>query len=402
MQHPTRFSNLPQYAFPRLRALLDPHQGGGEALHMSIGEPKHKFPQFVPELLLRYADGFNVYPPNDGTPELRQTIARWLENRYDLQALDPDKNVLSLNGTREGLFNAALALCPERKNAAQPVVLIPNPFYQCYAVAARAIGAEPVFVPAPKDNGFLPDFDAIPVDILERTAIVYMCSPSNPQGAVASARYWENLILLAEKYDFRIFADECYAEIYRDTPPAGALSAAQTINADPERVLVFHSLSKRSNLPGLRSGFAAGGAKSIAAMKQLRNYTGAPVPLPIQQVSAAVWADEAHVVQNRALYQEKFDACDRILGNIPEYSSPQAGFFLWLRVDDGEKAALRLWKETGVRALPGAYLSRPSDPRLGDGNPGAGYLRVALVAEIADIERGLSAIRDCLYDRADV
>ena len=402
MQYPTRFSNLPQYAFPRLRALLDPHQGGGEALHMSIGEPKHKFPQFVPQLLLRHADGINKYPPNDGTPELRQAIARWLENRYDLHALNPDKNVLSLNGTREGLFNAALALCPERKNAAQPVVLIPNPFYQCYAVAARAVGAEPVFVPAPKDNGFLPNFDAIPVDILERTAIVYMCSPSNPQGAVASAQYWENLILLAEKYDFWIFADECYAEIYRDTPPAGALSGAQAINADPERVLVFHSLSKRSNLPGLRSGFAAGGAKSIARMKQLRNYTGAPVPLPIQQVSAAVWADEAHVVQNRALYQEKFDVCDKILGNIPEYSAPQAGFFLWLKVDDGEKAALRLWKETGVRALPGAYLSRPSDRRLGDGNPGAGYLRVALVAEIADIERGLLAIRDCLYDHADV
>jgi len=401
MQYPTRFSNLPEYAFPRLRALLDPYAGGAETLHMSIGEPKHKFPDFVPELLLKYADGFNKYPPNDGSPELRGAIARWLEGRFDLTPVDPDKNVLSLNGTREGLFNAALALCPERKNGQQPIILIPNPFYQCYAVAARAAGAEPVFVPAPEDNGFLPNFAEVPVDMLERTAVVYMCSPSNPQGAVASLTYWQELIALAEKYDFRIFADECYSEIYRETAPVGALTAAQSIAADPERVMVFHSLSKRSNLPGLRSGFAAGGAKSIAEMKQLRNYTGAPVPLPIQQVSAAVWSDEGHVVKNRTLYQRKFDIADRILGNYAGYTSPQAGFFLWLKVKDGETAALKLWQDAGVRALPGEYLSRPTDTRLGHGNPGSEYLRVALVADEKDVERGLYAIRDCLGDQCE-
>ncbi len=396
MQYPTRFSDLPEYAFPRLRALLDSHAGGGGPLHMSIGEPKHKFPAFVPEMLAEHAEGFNKYPPNDGSPELRGAIADWLARRFGISRPDPDRNILSLNGTREGLFNAALALCPETKNGKQPVVLLPNPFYQCYAVAALAAGAEPVFVPAPEDNGFLPDFAAVPRDLLERTAIVYMCSPSNPQGAVADDAYWQALLALAEQHDFRVFADECYSEIYRDTPPDGALKASENMGGDPERLTVFHSLSKRSNLPGFRSGFAAGGAKSIAEMKQLRNYTGAPVPLPIQQVSAAVWADEAHVAENRRLYKRKFDISDRILGELPGYTSPVAGFFLWLKVGDGEAAALKLWRETGVRALPGEYLSRDTDARLGGGNPGKAYLRVALVADEGDVERGLNAIRACL------
>ena len=396
MQYPTRFSDLPEYAFPRLRALLDPHAGGGESLHMSIGEPKHKFPAFVPEMLAEHAEGFNKYPPNDGSPELRGAIADWLARRFGISRPDSDRNILSLNGTREGLFNAALALCPETKNGKQPVVLLPNPFYQCYAVAALAAGAEPVFVPAPEDNGFLPDFAAVPRDLLERTAIVYMCSPSNPQGAVADDAYWQALLALGEKHDFRVFADECYSEIYRDTPPDGALKASENMGSDPERLTVFHSLSKRSNLPGFRSGFAAGGAKSIAEMKQLRNYTGAPVPLPIQQVSAAVWADEVHVAENRRLYKRKFDISDRILGELPGYTSPTAGFFLWLKVGDGEAAALKLWRETGVRALPGEYLSRDTDARLGGGNPGKAYLRVALVADEGDVERGLNAIRACL------
>lgn len=392
MQYPTRLSNLPEYAFPRLRALLDPHKSDGDVLHMSIGEPKHPFPDFVTEMLVRYADGFNVYPPNDGSPELRAAIAQWLQTRFQLNSVDPDTQVLSLNGTREGLFNAALALCPEHKNGQKPVVLLPNPFYQCYAVAALMAGAEPVFVSATVENGFMPDFEAISEDILNRTAIVYMCSPSNPQGAVASAEYWTNLLKLAERHDFRIFSDECYSEIYRNKPPTGALQAAQASGADPERVTVFHSLSKRSNLPGFRSGFAAGGRKSIGLMKQLRNYTGAPVPLPIQQVSAALWSEEGHVAKNREKYQRKFALADKILGDFPEYQSPEAGFFLWLNVGDGEAAALKLWKETGVRALPGAYLSRDTEV----GNPGHAYLRVALVAEEQEIERGLTAIRDCL------
>ncbi|HSF92258.1 MAG TPA: aminotransferase class I/II-fold pyridoxal phosphate-dependent enzyme [Paracoccaceae bacterium] len=395
MQFPQRFSALPEYAFPRLRALLDHHEAGGPVLHMSIGEPKHPFPDYVPGLIMRFADGFNQYPPNEGSPELRAAISAYISGRYGV-ATDPDTQIMALNGTREGLFNTCLALCPEEKNGAQPVVLLPNPFYQCYMVAAVTAGAEPVFVPAPQENGFLPDFASVPTELLDRTAVVYLCSPSNPQGAVASAEYWQDLLRLAEKHDFRVFADECYAEIYRGTPPYGALQAAQDVGADPERVVVFHSLSKRSNLPGMRSGFVASGPKNLVAIKRLRAYTGAPLPLPIQQVSAYVWADEDHAAANRARYAKKFDIADRILGDCAGYTSPQAGFFLWLNVGDGEKAALKLWRETGVRVLPGKYLSNTTDPRLGGGNPGAEFVRVALVAEEQDIERGLTAIRACL------
>ncbi len=394
MDHPKRFSDLPEYAFPRLRALLEGVAPGGPEIAMSIGEPQHAFPTFVPEIIAENQAGFSKYPPNDGLPELREAITDWVSARYGLQGITAAAHVLPLNGTREGLFNAALALCPEEKAGQQPAVLLPNPFYQCYAVAALAAGAEPVYVSAREETGFLPNFAALDPKLLERTAIVYMCSPSNPQGAVAGKAYWEQLIGLAERYDFKVFADECYSEIYRDTPPTGALEVAQSMGADRESVLIFHSLSKRSNLAGLRSGFCAGGPQAIAAMKQLRNYAGAPLPLPLQHAAVAVWRDEAHVVENRALYHEKFTLADEILGNTPGYLSPEAGFFLWLRVPDGEAATLTLWREAGVKVLPGAYLSR--EPGDGSANPGQEFIRAALVAPLEDVRRGLTAIRDVL------
>jgi len=353
MTFPERFSGLPEYAFPRLRNLLDAHAPGGEVVHMTIGEPKHAMPDFVGEVLAESLDGFGQYPPNEGTEELRAAISDWIARRYGV-AVEAGSGIMALNGTREGLFNAALALCPEEVRGQRPVVLIPNPFYQVYAVAAHALGAEPVFVPATEETGFLPDYTALPKDILNRTAITYLCSPSNPQGAVASREDWATLIALAEKHDFQIFADECYSEIYRDTPPPGALEVATEGGADPERVVIFHSLSKRSNLPGLRSGFAAGGPESIARMKQLRAYAGAPLPLPLQRVAERAWADEAHVEASRALYREKYALADEVFSDVPGFHPPQAGFFLWLPVDDGEAAALKLWTETGVRVLPGS------------------------------------------------
>ncbi|WP_050522028.1 aminotransferase class I/II-fold pyridoxal phosphate-dependent enzyme [Pseudorhodobacter wandonensis] len=391
MAFPERFSNLPEYAFPRLRSLLDSYPAGGETIAMTIGEPRHAMPDFVGPILAANLNGFAIYPPNDGTPELLAAIAGWVQRRYDV-ALNPNQ-IMALNGTREGLFNAAVALCPETKGGKRPVVLMPNPFYQVYAVAALAMGAEPVYVPATAATGFLPDYAGLPREVLDRTAIAYLCSPANPQGAVASADYWADLLALAEKHDFRIFADECYAEIYRDTPPAGVLAVAQKTGADPERALTFHSLSKRSNLPGLRSGFVAGGAQSIARVRQLRAFAGAPLPLPVQKVSEAAWNDEAHVVASRALYVEKFALADRIFAGIQGYQAPQAGFFLWLPVQNGEDAALKLWRETGVRVLPGAYLSRDVNGE----NPGAGYIRVALVAPKEETQRGLTQLRDCLY-----
>jgi N-succinyldiaminopimelate aminotransferase len=391
MAFPERFSNLPEYAFPRLRALLDPHPAGGEPIAMTIGEPRHAMPPFVGDVLAGALQGFAKYPANEGTSALLEAILGWVARRYGV-ALTAER-LMVLNGTREGLFNAALALCPETKRGARPVILTPNPFYQVYAVAALAVGAEPVYVPATAETGHLPDYRALPGDVLDRVAIAYLCSPANPQGAVASESYLSDLLDLAEKHDFRVFADECYAEIYRDAPPPGILSVASAKGVDPERVLAFHSLSKRSNLPGLRSGFVAGGVQSMRAVRQLRAYAGAPLPEPLQAVATAAWADEDHVTRSRALYREKYAIADRVLGNVPGYVTPQAGFFLWLPVADGETAALKLWRETGVRVLPGSYLSRTVDGH----NPGAGYIRVALVGPADETERGLTRLRDCLY-----
>ncbi len=389
---PERFSNLPEYAFPRLRALLDHHQPGGEVMHMTIGEPKHPFPDWVPQVVADHAHEFARYPLNDGTPELKDAIAGWVARRYGVR-IDGDTQVMALNGSREGLYNLGMALVPEEKGGKRPAVLMPNPFYQVYMIATISTGAEPVFVPATRQGGYLPDYGALPEEVLNRTAAAYICSPANPQGAVASEGYWRDLLALAEKYDFKVFADECYSEIYRDTPPVGALEVARDMGADPERVVVLNSLSKRSNLPGLRSGFAVGGPESLRRMKQLRAYSGAPVPMPLQRVSERAWADEAHVVENRRLYHEKYEAADAVMAGVPGYQGPEAGFFLWLPVEDGEQAALKLWTETGVRVLPGAYLSRDT----GGDNPGAGYIRVAMVAPKDEMVTGLTRLRDCLF-----
>jgi N-succinyldiaminopimelate aminotransferase len=396
MAFPERFSNLPDYAFPRLRKLLDAHAPGGEPIAMTIGEPRHAMPDFVGRILADNLSGFGVYPPNDGTPELLSAISGWIARRYGVAVAD--NRLMVLNGTREGLFNALIALCPERKRGATPAVLVPNPFYQVYAVAALTVGAEPVYVPATAATGFLPDYASLPAATLDRVAVAYICSPSNPQGAVASRDYLADLLALAEKHDFTVFADECYSEIWRDTPPPGLLEVAQATGADPERVVVFHSLSKRSNLPGLRSGFVAAGPASMERIRKLRAFAGAPLPLPLQRVAEAVWADEAHVAASRELYQEKFADADAVFAGMQGYRAPGGGFFLWLPVpeslDDGEQAALKLWRETGVRVLPGAYLSREA----GGQNPGKGYIRVALVAPRDETQRGLIQLRSCLYD----
>ena len=384
---PTRFDALPTATWPRLRNLLDGQAPGGPIINMTIGEPKHKFPDWIGLALVEAMAGFNSYPDNNGTPELREAITGFLRRRYSID-LDMDSQVMVLNGTREGLFNAVVALGQSGSK-----ILIPNPFYQVYTVAAMAIGAQSVYLPARAESGFLPDLDALTPDELNQTSVFFLCSPANPQGVVASKAYWTRLLTLAETYDFKIFADECYSEIYRTAPPPGALQVAAQMGADPERVVAFHSLSKRSNLPGLRSGFVASGSKNIALIKQLRAYAGCPVAGPIQHVSAKVWSDEAHVVANRQLYCGKFEAADRIFAGIKSYNSPDAGFFLWLPVEDDEAAALKLWTETGLRVLPGSYLGQIANEQ----NPGSGYVRVALVAPKEEMQRGLTILRDCLY-----
>ncbi len=394
MAIPERFSNLPDYAFPRLRALLAGIPAGGDPVVLTIGEPRHAIPDFTGPILARHVEEFSKYPSNEGTPELLAAISGWLGRRHGIEVA-PER-IVTLNGTREGLFNAALALSPERKNGQQPAILIPNPFYQVYAVAAAAVGAEAVFVAATPETGHMPRYSDLDPKVLDRTAIAYLCSPANPQGAIASEGYLEELIALADRHDFLIFSDECYSEIWRDTPPPGALAVATRMGL-ADRVVMFNSLSKRSNLAGLRSGFAAGGPGQIAQMRRLRSYAGAPLPLPVQRVSAAAWDDEDHVAASRALYQQKYAIADRVLGNVPGYQPVPGGFFLWLpvppEIGDSEDAAKKLWAEAGIQVLPGTYLSRDA----ATGNPGKNFLRVALVATPDETEAALNRLKNCLY-----
>ena len=398
MQYPARYSDLPEYAFPRLRRLLGDTPPGGPEIAMSLGEPQHQVPEFVGPIMLEHSAKLSKYPPNEGLPELREAISDWLSRRYGVSDgyRDPETQIFPLNGTREGLYAACISLSPEEKNGQRPAVLLPNPFYQCYTVAAVTAGAEPIYLPCNASTGHLPDFASLPSDLLDRTTVAYICSPANPQGVCADFAYWKTLLELAEKHDFRVFADECYSEIYRSQAPCGALEVASQIGSDPERLVCFHSLSKRSNLAGLRSGFAVTGPENRKRLLQMRSYVGAPLPIPAQIAAAACWRDEAHVIENRALYQEKYRIADEVLGNMPGYTAPDAGFFLWLNVGDGEATALKLWREAGVRSLPGGYLSRPVDPSLGGGDPGERYIRLAMVAPADDVRRGLEAVREVL------
>jgi aspartate/methionine/tyrosine aminotransferase len=304
--------------------------------------------------------------------------------------------VLPLNGTREGLFLAPFIVTPEAKAGGRPVILLPNPFYQAYSAAVLSCGAEPVFVASTAATNFLPNYAALPKAMLERVVACYICSPSNPEGAVASEEYWRTLFALADRHDFTVFADECYADIYFGEKPVGALTARYAMTKDFSRLLSFHSLSKRSALPGLRSGIVAGDGKLMATFRQYRNYTAPQVPMPIMAAAAAAWSDEAHVTANRATYKERFEEARRVIGNHAGFRMPQGGFFLWLDVGDGEKAALKLWREGGIRTLPGAYMGRPIEAGKPQTNPGFSYLRVALVSDLSTIRTALQRMGEIL------
>ncbi len=414
-----RLDLLTDYPFQRLRGLLDgtPPAAGLAPIDMSIGEPQHPFPAFVGEVLHENRVLYGKYPPGRGTDEFRTAVTDWLNRRYDLPAgmVSAERHIVPLNGTREGLFQGALLAVPEEKAGGRPLVLIPNPFYQCYFGAAIAAGAEPRLVPTSAQDGFLPDFASLGEEVLARTALVYLCSPANPQGAVADANYFKTLITLARRHDFTLFVDECYAEIYDEIPPTGTLEACADLGADlganlradlgansggtnsgggdMANVLVFHSLSKRSSLPGLRSGFAAGDADLVARFLKLRSYGGAPSPLPVFAAAAAAWRDEAHVEENRALYRAKLDIAEQALAGLAGFYRPAGGFFLWLDVGDGEEVAQRLWREGAVRVLPGGYLAQPAED---GGNPGQSYIRVALVHDPATTADALERMRTLL------
>ena len=391
---PGRLEALPPSSFARLASLLENVPPGAEPISLAVGDPHGEVPPFVLEAIARHGAQFGEYPPIQGTPEWQEAAAGWIKRRFGAD-LDPATQILPLNGTREGLFLAPKIVTPEEKAGGRPVILLPNPFYQCYAAAILAAGAEPVYVPARAAYGFLPDFASLPLSILERTVAAYFCSPSNPEGACAREAYWQTLFALADAYGFTVFADECYADIYLDDPPLGALSVRR---APYERLLTFHSLSKRSGLPGLRSGIVAGDAKLMAKFRAFRNYAGPQVPLPIIAASAAAWSDEEHVRVGRARYAERFALAERVLGSHPGFSLPQGGFFLWLEVGDGEAAALKLWQKAGVRVLPGAYMGKEIQPGKSRTNPGFPYIRLALVNHLSTIAAALDRVGSVLSE----
>ena len=366
--------------FARLTELLAPYQPKKPLITLSLGEPQHPVPGFVGPVLAKYTADFGRYPIAKGIEPFRRAVATWLGTRFDLpRPIDPETEILVLNGSREGLFFAAITAAryvSPRKGT--PAILIPNPFYPAYAAGARAAGCEPIFLPTTLANGFLPDLDALDEATLARTVAIYLASPANPQGAVASRDYFIRLKKLADHYGFMVLSDECYSEIYTQKAPGSALECA---GPDFFNVTVFQSLSKRSNLPGMRVGFAAGDKKFLSVFHELRNVAAPQVPVPLQQVAIAAYGDEAHVEENRRLYRLKFDLADQILGNRYGYRRPAGGFCLWLDVTShggDEAATVKLYSAGGVRVVPGSYLARPQ----ADGsNPGAGYIRVAMVQD---------------------
>jgi N-succinyldiaminopimelate aminotransferase len=363
--------------FVRLTDLIGHLTPAKPPISLAVGEPQHPIPSFVGPVLAANVAGFGKYPPNKGTDRFCESVARWLDRRYALpRPVDPATEVLVLSGTREGLFLAALAAKRFVKPRTRPAILIPNPFYAVYAAGAVAADCEPVYMAATAESGFLPDLDALSEELLSRTVAFYLASPSNPQGAVADAAYMARVVALARRYGFMVFSDECYSEIYSHVQPAGMLQAA---GADFSNVVVFHSLSKRSSLPGLRVGFAAGDPAFLKLYLDLRAVAAPQIPNPVQEVAVVAYGDEAHVEENRRLYTAKFDLADQIIGDRFNYRRPAGGFFLWLDVSEicsDEEATVRLWQNAGVRVVPGSYVARSGS----DGsNPGAGYIRVAIV-----------------------
>ena len=388
---------LQPYPFERLAALKADLTPPADLAHrpLTIGEPQHAPYQAALDALTRHQHDFARYPAIAGLPELRQAIADWASTRFGLDGLDAERQVLPVNGTREAIF-AFVQACLDRSRPAR--VAVPNPFYQIYEGAALLAGGTPLYLDCRADNDFRPDFSAVDADTWRQVQLVFLCSPGNPTGAVTPIEEFQQLIALADEHDFIIASDECYSELYLDeqAPPPGLLQAAAAMGRhDYHRCLVFHSLSKRSNLPGLRSGFVAGDAELISRFRRYRTYHGCAMALPIQQASIAAWSDEAHVRDNRDAYRAKFAAVTEILAPVMDFPAPEASFYLWPAVPDGDDAAFtrRLYAEAHVSVLPGSYMGRTGS----DGtNPGAGRLRLALVDELAPTREAAERIRDLL------
>ena len=386
---------LQPYPFEKLRKLLAAVQPASDkrAIALSIGEPKHPAPKLVTDVLTQHVEQVSVYPTTQGLPILRESIARWAERRFSLtdNVIDANRHVLPVNGTREALFAFTQVAVDRTKDG---LVVSPNPFYQIYEGAALLAGATPHYLPCTAEHSFNPDFDAVPADVWQRCQILFLCSPGNPTGALVPLDTLKKLIALADQYDFIIASDECYSELYFDeaNPPAGLLTACAELGRDDfKRCVVFHSLSKRSNLPGLRSGFVAGDAELLKAFLLYRTYHGCAMPQSTQLASAIAWQDEEHVKANRELYRQKFDAVLQILEPVMEIQRPDGGFYLWPKtpISDTEFAQ-RLFAEEHVTVVPGSYLAR----EVNGYNPGAQRVRLALVAPLAECIEAAERIRD--------
>jgi len=380
--------------FARLTELLAPYKPGKPLIALSVGEPQHPVPAFVGPVLAQHIAEFGRYPIARGIEPFRKAAATWLSTRFKLpRAVDPDSEILVLNGSREGLFFAALAAARHVEGRkGRPAIVMPNPFYPAYGAGARAAGCEQIFLPTTRENGFLPDLDALDDATLARTVAFYIASPANPQGSVASPDYFLRLKRLADRFGFMIFSDECYSEIFTREAPGSVLECA---GPDFSNVVAFQSLSKRSNLAGMRLGFAAGDRNFLNLFHELRNVAAPQVPVPLQHVAVAAYGDEAHVEENRRLYRQKFDSADQILGNRYGYHRPDGGFCVWLDVSahgGDEAATIRLYRDAGVRVVPGSFLARRADGF----NPGAGYIRLALVADNEPTAEALHRLVDVL------
>jgi N-succinyldiaminopimelate aminotransferase len=389
-----RLDRLADFPFRRLAALLSHERPpDGPTFDLALGEPRHAPPTLLAETVAAHAHRWSRYPPVAGTPQFRAAVASWLTRRFDLPAaaIDPDRHVVPLAGTKEGLYLLPSLLTPSQGN---PAVLMPDPVYAVYYGGAVMSGGEPVLLPATARTGFLPDLEAIPSALLDRTALFYLCSPANPQGVVADLDYLRRAVRLARRHGFVLAVDECYSELWNSAPPPGALEAALAEDGCLDHVLVFHSLSKRSSAAGLRSGFVAGDAAILTRLLRLRAYASPVQPLPLMAAATALWQDEAHVEANRALYRAKFEAAGRRLGNRFGFYRPAGGFFLWLDVGDGEAACRRLWREGGLRVLPGGYLSGGADGT----NTGSTYIRIALVDDLETVDAALVRLGEVLDD----
>ncbi len=387
---------LQPYPFEKLAKLFDELPPPENVpISLTIGEPQHAPPAEAMQILADRAALLGRYPATNGLPSLRAAISRWLERRFKLNEVDENRHVLPLNGTREGLFAMAQTVVNGDQAGA---VICPNPFYQIYEGAALLAGTQPVFINCDESTGFLPDFSVITADQWRRCQLLYVCTPGNPSGAVMPKSMLQALIAVAQEHDFLIASDECYSEIYPDelAPPPGLLQAAAEMgNTEFRHCLCFHSLSKRSNLPGLRSGFVAGDARWIERFRRYRTYHGCAMPLHHQAVSEWAWSDESHVEANRAHYRQKFAAVIPVISKVLSTPEPEAGFYLWPQTPiDDEAFARELMCRTAVSVLPGSYLTRNTP----QGNPGAQRVRMALVAGLEDCTEAAQRIADCLRD----